>query len=169
MKATERAKEGRRWIDILLPSALVKWLRMRRLNARRRRIEDEFGRDVQEAKRNKKSEEAIHSIYAEWRWERDEIEWEIGVAVTQVLMDEAHTLHIPLPPFTDETKWVRYPPGTIHLSTEGIQEVRAAIRREKQERREAVRQWLTIRASLITIITGLVGALIGLVAVFRSK
>jgi len=48
-------------------------------------------------------------------------------------------------------------------------EVRATIRKEKRERRESVEWWVKIISGLITIGTGLVGALIGLVAVWKHK
>ena len=46
---------------------------------------------------------------------------------------------------------------------------RAAIRNEKRARRETVEWWVKIIGGFITIVTGLVGALIGLISVLKHR
>ncbi len=54
------------------------------------------------------------------------------------------------------------------LTPEAMTELRAAIRKERRERRETVDSWAKIIGRIITICTGLVGAIIGLVAVWKK-
>ena len=48
-------------------------------------------------------------------------------------------------------------------------ELRATIRKEEKERREVFEWWVKVIGGFITIGTGLVGALIGLVSVWKHK
>jgi UPF0716 family protein affecting phage T7 exclusion len=48
-------------------------------------------------------------------------------------------------------------------------ELRQAIRRERKERREAFEFWLKAIGGVILVLTGLVGALIGLLSIAKPK
>lgn len=54
------------------------------------------------------------------------------------------------------------------LTPEAMTELRTTIEKERRERRETVEWWVKMIGGFITIGTGLVGALIGLVAVWMA-
>jgi hypothetical protein len=51
------------------------------------------------------------------------------------------------------------------LTQEGVQEARRRVREEKKWRQEWWRGWISLGAQLLTLLTGLIGALIGLAAI----
>lgn len=84
---------------------------------------------------------------------------------TRYLLRVAHRLIVPIPSYSDEENWedsnydgMRYlVPGAIH-------KLRTAIRAEQKLRRETILMWLPA----IGAITGLLGVIIGLVAVWHG-
>jgi hypothetical protein len=68
----------------------------------------------------------------------------------------------PIPDYNDEECWKNmcaYRQGRI-LTTKGVCEIKKAIRAEEKERREGYIVW-------IAALTGIIGAITGLVAVWR--
>jgi hypothetical protein len=103
-------------------------------------------------------------VYEDLRWSRNKL-------VSDELLREADELYLPRPQFDDATKWENKEdyygmprPGFV-LTAAAMTELRASIRKEKKERREAFEWWIKLFGSL----TGLVGALIGLVSIWRHK
>jgi hypothetical protein len=144
----------------------------RKLRSRRRRLEKEATEAAEESKRKKD-----HSIAEEWHtinsWELDSIDAEIKHNDSRALLDEAQKLYLPTPGPADKDKWV--PKEDLNtfenwsvLTPEAMTELRAAIRKERRERREVVESWAKVVGAIITILTGLVGAAIGLVAVWNK-
>jgi hypothetical protein len=92
-----------------------------------------------------------------------------GILQTQYLTSLAEKLLIPVPQGSlplDERgndKWstTRHG-GFIYLNSDGIRELRVAIRADRRERLELIRSWLTG-------LTGLIGAIIGLLAIILKR
>ena len=88
---------------------------------------------------------------------------------THYLFSELDKLRLPRPQLTEEN-WTGGPPlGNVEwLTKPAILELREAIRKERKERSEITRLWLGTFAPIISALTGLVGAAIGLLA-FLSR
>lgn len=132
-----------------------------------------FQRQIRKIHRNQKREAKIiiqeaqsgverRSRYHELRAKTDA---EIDYWHTQYLFRELDRLRLPRPKFTDET-WTGGPPlGNVEwLTKSAILKVRDEIRKERKERSDIARSWLAAVAPLLSALTGLVGALIGLLA-----
>jgi len=80
------------------------------------------------------------------------------------LFAEARRLIIPTSKFHSNDAWEEGPSGRRHLKVEALNELRGAVRQEKRLRRETVLMWLPAIAAT----TGLLGALIGVVSVWKG-
>lgn len=93
--------------------------------------------------------------------------------VSGSLEREASRLWIPLPPKEDRARWenaegyMGWDYATV-LRPLGMTELRTAIRKERAERRAVTEWWLKTLGAAVGILTGLIGALIGLVSVLRK-
>ena len=123
-----------------------------------------YRRVIAEAERKNDPEE-VNNLYSEWHSESAPIEEELQQVQTRRLVNKARRMLLPVPGIpmdkSEDENWIR---GTFtrswHLKAEGFTRVRAAIRAESKERREASIAWATL-------IIGILGALTGLVAVWR--
>lgn len=105
--------------------------------------------------------------------EKDSIRSEAGSALEPInvkinclksgrLCNIANRLTVPIPEIQNKTFWESsYYTSSYYLTTEGINEVRKRIRQERKDCCDLMLPW-------ITAIVGILGALIGLVAVFKS-
>jgi hypothetical protein len=135
---------------------------------------DAEGEHVRQKAREKKDQLILDEWYGTYAsYEYDDIEWSRKRIVSDSLIREADKLHLPRPQYGEKDKWEEdsKPPMTAGeaLTREAMVDLRAVIRKEKREKRETVEWWVKIIGGLITIITGLVGALIGLVSVWKHK
>jgi len=137
-------------------------IKVRSLQKARRDNLQSLQKRLREAKKHRVSNDEIASIYATHGPEDSFYEAEIHQLWTRYLQERAERLMLPLPSLDDESSWEKshVVPGYL-LTRKGIDEVRKSIRNEVQERRSG---WLTWLAAL----TGLIGAISGLVAVVRS-
>jgi len=92
-------------------------------------------------------------------------------AISDELQYEAQKLYLPTPSLNDEQKWdsdhsLHSP--TRFLTPEAMLELRSAIRKERTEQRAVIEWWFKILGGAVGIITGLVGALIGLIAIWKK-
>jgi hypothetical protein len=123
-----------------------------------------YRRVIAEAER-KNDPDKLNNLYSEWHSESAPIEEELLEIQTRRLVNKARRMLLPVPDIPmnepEDENWIR---GTStrgwHLKAEGVTHVRAAIRAESKERREALIAWATL-------IIGILGALTGLVAVWR--
>jgi hypothetical protein len=151
-------------------SLRVQW-KNRKLRKSRHVLEKQFNSVARESKR-KKDRAILDEWYSINGWEFDSIDAEIKHNDTRDLLDEAEGLYLPTPDRGDESKWISkddlnsFENWSV-LTPEAMTELRAAIRKERRERRETVESWAKIIGTIITICTGLVGAVIGLVAVWK--
>lgn len=99
-------------------------------------------------------------LHFEYRMEEELVEDELMVLVSSYWISVAHRLLIPIPKYeTEGDTWERArSTGRYYLTRPALAELRTAIRKEQKERHEV---WLLWLAAL----TGLIGALTGLVAV----
>lgn len=135
-----------------------------KLNSQRNRIEKSYGKQHEQAEREgdeKKKEEILDLVL----YELGEIDDDILYLEHRYLTSVAAKLLLPAPPVINEEKgglWERSKySGKYHLTSEGIRRLRGDIRKERKERIELL-------ALRISIIIGLIGALIGLVAVIKK-
>jgi len=141
-----------------------------KLNRRERRSSRIFDKLVRES--GKSADECSgEDWYADYGNESVEIDAAKRKAISDELFYEAQKLYLPTPAYNDETKWdsdraLNSP--TRYLTPEAMTELRAAIRKERAERRATVESWLKVIGSSIGILTGLVGALIGLIAIWKK-
>jgi hypothetical protein len=143
-----------------------------KLRTRRRKLEKEFSGVSREAKR-KKDNHIVDEWYSVNGWEFASIDAEIKHNDTRDLLDEAEGLYLPTPLPGDGTKWISKDDLNSFenfsvLTPDSMTELRSFIRKERRERRETVESWAKIVGAIITICTGLVGAVIGLVAVWKK-
>jgi hypothetical protein len=146
-----------------------------RLNLQQRKLDNEAERLFRESQEKNDS-----SIIDNWHDNNYRaityLEYARAEMVSDSLLKQADALYLPRPSYNDPTKWQKWTPdeedGSMSrqlLSAEGMTEVRQAIRKERRERREAVEYWLKVAGGFIGILTGLVGALIGLVSIWKHR
>jgi hypothetical protein len=147
-------------------------LKNRKLRARRRKLEKEFDGVAKEAK-SKKTPGLADEWYTINGWEFDSIDAEIKHNDSRDLMDQAEALYLPTPGPGDKDKWISKDDLNSFenfsvLTPEAMTSLRSAIRVERREKRESVESRAKIVGAVITILTGLVGTVIGLVAVLKK-
>ena len=140
-------------------------IRLWRLDRQQRRLDAEGNRI------KKKS-------HYEWRkWQNSyagldymAIESEETELMSEELIYQAYKRFIPIPPRRDKAKWETTPESSQGVLTrEAMTELRAAIRKEDSERRAVAEWWVKVVGGILGILTGLIGALIGLVAVWHRR
>lgn len=148
-------------------------LRLYKLNFQQWKYDREAGRQFKLGKKKNDPEFADNWYDSVGHYEYEELAWKRKALVSHSLISEADSLHLPRPQYNDKEKWDSNCPEhverTLALTPEAMTELRTTIRKEKRERRETVEWWVKIIGGLITIGTGLVGALIGLVSVWKHK
>jgi hypothetical protein len=129
-----------------------------------------FQREAQE-----KNDPSIFEKWEEAYWrDFESIRWARSRLVSNSLLEEADRLQLPRPQYSDKAKWQEpdeygFQEEGLVLTAEAMAELRGVIRKERRERRESLEFTLKIVGAFVTITTGLVGALIGLISVLRHK
>jgi hypothetical protein len=145
----------------MLSAIRFQW-QVRKLNRQRDRVERSY-----QAKRSalKNSGQPVPNFSSdEWR-DQNEINAEIYKLETAYLMRRAAREKVPLPDSEDEDAWNEAVSGGYFLSPAAYANLRAAIRKERNEKWEFR---LKVMSFLATTAIGLIGALIGLVSVFKK-
>src|SRR5271155_2652927 len=159
-----------------LPDWISDWLKLRRLNRLQSQMDNDGKRVYSEAKA--KNEGVLIDNWLDDNYRRLRyIDRSRRELISDSFLKEAYKLHLPTPQYTEKTKWQEWTPEPDEvsdvtkpiLSDEGIAEIRQAIRKERRERREAWEFWLKAVGAIVTICTGLVGALIGLFSILKHK
>jgi hypothetical protein len=143
-----------------------------KLEQARRKLSKESKRVSKEAREKKQG-----GIYEEWYsingWEFDVIDYSIKENDSRDLIDQAEKRYLPTPSPNDKDKWVpkdELPPGYrwFILTQEAMAELRTAVRQEDKARLEIWELRFKIAGAVATIGTGLIGSLIGLVAILKK-
>lgn len=137
-------------------------LKLFNYSRKRERIRKLYSKDLEVAKK-KDDREEIESLLSALDYEQSEPEEKIKRLKTQYLISIADKLSLPTPPITEkEERWEESGFSGRHvLTNKGITELRSLIRQEKRERYELMFRW-------VSILIGLIGAIIGLVAVLNK-
>ena len=132
----------------------------------RSRIEHAYRRDIATAK-NKKDRVKVEELEGEMRFELDLQREEADGYLTRRLLHSAMRLRVPVPSPYNESgglsdQWYEgSQTGGRYLTFGGIRALRKEIRRERKER-------YSLLITVLAAITGVIGALTGLVVAFRS-
>lgn len=133
-----------------------------RLQRNRARISQLYKNEISSARQEKISSDEIEKLRHEERFETELVDDAISELATRHLYQTAYRYLVPQPGLDEEEMWEESPvTGKRLLTSKGISELRAAIRKERRERSEHLWMWL---AGL----TGLVGALSGLMALLKG-
>jgi hypothetical protein len=143
---------------------MIEWLKyqygVRKLHRKERQVSRQYGPKILEAGKQNKQDE-LRGWVDEHKRERELVEDERCILEHTYWVRKADRRLFPRPRFDGEygSTWVESKrwPGNVYLSREAISELRAMIRKDTKERLE-----------LISPLTGLVGALTGLIAVIGS-
>ncbi len=135
-----------------------------RAQRERRKTNKTFDRLIDKAKKQKNLEER-ESLISELFMERDIINDKINWIETRRLEEKAEKFGVPIPPLSDKESWEEgYAPNTVRLRREARIRITDQIRKERRARIDDRMLWVERLAPL----TGLVGAVIGLIATLRS-
>ena len=134
-------------------------LQLRKLNKQIWENSKHYFKKIAQAEREKKEESDIEDIYAEWQGVNKEPEINRKILETNYLMEKAIKYNVPLPDINDNTLYDVYYEHNF-LSDKGRFELNRNIRQEIKERLEI---WIPY----ITVVIGLIGALIGLISVLK--
>lgn len=156
---------------------MFRWLRNRiklyKINRQEKEL-DAIGRGGYRESKEKKDPSIADEWYQETAWQYDSIQRSRKKLVSDALLDDADRFHLPRPQYSDQSKW-EDPEQYIDraavyvLTPEAMTELRTTIRKERRERRETVEFWVKVMGGVITITTGLVGALIGLFSILKHR
>lgn len=143
---------------------------MRRLYWQKKLIEKSYSKEITKAREDKDNRK-LEELSRDCQFEIEIIEEEEEELFTNQLVNKATRLRVPVPSYyNDESKrsddWVKgSQTGALYLSPLGISKLREGIRKEERWR-------LEVRASRVvwlSAITGILGALTGLVAVWLKR
>lgn len=139
--------------------------RLWRLRREDRFVERAYRADRVKAKKENKGWDALERLQADEWSERRLVQDQIAQLRTGRLWREASRFDIPVP--KGEDAWEESSSiGGRHLTASGFHNLRAAIRKEKNERWTYWEVRLKVLTGLATALTGATGALIGLVAIW---
>lgn len=137
-------------------------LALSKLFKQKEELRTAFSADIRKARTEGKRTDDIESIESQSRVEEQMLDEQISILVTNYLIGQASRRFVPIPPHSEQNMWSQCDviSNRYVLTNDGITRLRSALRSEQKERNE---MWLTMLAAL----TGIVGALTGLVAVMN--
>lgn len=142
---------------------LIYRFQLRKLFLRRRKNTRLYYKLRKKVKDKNPNHDEIQILLSEERSETDIIDYEIETITTSYYLQLAHYRFIEIPEYNNSELWVEssLDPNRKVLSNKAINILRNAIRDERNAR-------VDIIIKIITTVTGLVGALIGLFAIIRK-
>lgn len=141
-----------------------------KLSWQRHLIDKAYIKDIAEAQRAKVNEQ-VRSLQAEHRFEIDMHDEEEDAYFTKKLLNRARRLRVPIPHRYNEDQSVAefwcegHYTGRWYLTTKGVAALREEIRKELKARHETRSHWVVWLSAL----TGLIGAVTGLVALLGHR
>jgi hypothetical protein len=149
---------------------LPTWWKNWKLRRQRHRLDKEFERVGLEAKQ-KKNHDIVKEWYASNHFEFESIDGRIKQNDSDDLLERAEKLYVPTPDRGDKDKWLTEDdlgiPGFRVLTPEAMTALSSAIHVKERERREVWEWWAKFIGTGITALTGLTGAAIGLIAIWK--
>lgn len=138
--------------------------RLLRLQRQRSKVKAFYNKANIEARKKGESPQGLEGIWQEERMELVLIDDDISHLISQRLLSLAEKYLLPRPEYKEKDKWIesKVNPNSYRLSPIAILELRSAVRKEQKERYERIFMWLAA-------LTGIIGAISGLVAVIGSK
>lgn len=124
-----------------------------------RKTEKYYLRKLDVAEKAKKSEEECEQIFQEMVYVKHEYEDQVKSVLSSMLIRKAEKLNVPIPVYDDDEMWEGK--RKDFLSDVGRRLVSKAVRQEIKER-------IDVLIPIITAITGLVGAVIGLFSILKK-
>jgi hypothetical protein len=147
-------KSWRSWI----PESWRDWLERRRL----KKVISQIGERFRPRLAAARSEDEERAIDAEWSSETEEFDLYLGQLETKRLVKLANKWEIDIP----RDSWTSDRYNTVAYIYHAPQ--LALRRRIRDARREAMKWWINLLTPVISALTGLAGALIGLLTYLRS-
>jgi hypothetical protein len=147
---------------------LITHLRLRELRASDRATQRAYDLLKAKAEAEKKGASELYKIGEEEHFERRVYLDEISQINSKILCSEARRLSVPISSaeeMWDESSVI----GGRSLSEKGTNELRASIRKEKNERWAYWELRFKVISGILTALTGVAGALIGLATVLGWK
>ncbi len=138
-----------------------------------RKWDRDYRRAFEEAKR-KDDRDEMQRVLSEWSFELNPIRGRLAELDTDYWRRRARRFHVPFPERQAEPdeNWgiieaLEWGKTFWHLTDAGIFRVRSKIREEQKYRRESRLAWVGASAQIVAALTGLLGALIGLLSLHR--
>lgn len=132
-----------------------------------------YARERKKAKQRGESAEEIGSLVSEEMHFETEIQVDLMLARTRYIRRVAAKLFIPEPPFDPKagTDWTYAEDDSrrAHLTLDGQRRLEAQIRQEKAARSERLLRWMPQIIGMVTALTGVMGAAIGLISILHGK
>lgn len=144
-------------------NTLILQFRLWRLQRQNDRLETMYAATIRKARKQPNHPYEEEELYGELSLERDLIDDEIATLLTRHLCSTANRLMLPIPKRDEDGMWLQSPlnPNRWLLSPKGVTELRSAIRKERRESREQMLIWVSVTTGLIGTLTGLVSVLSG--------
>jgi hypothetical protein len=138
-------------------------LELQRRQYQKSAVQHRYAKLRREARSRKENRQYIDDLFREEQLEIDIIDDDISQLQTQIVLTQLDAFYFPAPEFDEKSGvWTRSEfSDKWSLSRQTVIELRKLIRMERKERYEALALWLTP-------LTGIVGALTGLIAVMAS-
>jgi hypothetical protein len=141
------------------------------LKRRRAALQKSFQEDREKLKEGKAPQEKFYELDSQEYFEVREVEVELDMEQSKQLFDEARALDVDTPKPSDGEMWISDDhAGRIWLTARGRASVRKAIDEETARRFEVKTRWVTkLILPLLAALIGIIGSIIGLVAVLQHK
>jgi hypothetical protein len=148
--------------------ALKYYRTIRRLNAELNRTCKAHSAIIERRKKDGLSGDELHNLEQELVFDEWEIEDRIKSLMSRRLCKEAASYRVPIPSHNDEDVWEKSDRSFIgyFLTPKGYAELRAAVRKEKNERWQSWALRLQVLGPILAGLTGAMGALIGLLTIW---
>jgi hypothetical protein len=143
--------------------------RLSKLQRDRARIEKLYTEKMHQAFKARSSVEEKENLINSKQMDLEECDDEINSLTTGYLISESRKLFIEIPPRDSELFWfVSTTFGSRYLTPSGVTKVRNDIRAERKARWEMTQPKLALLVTLVTSMTGVLGAVIGVLSFLKG-
>jgi hypothetical protein len=155
-----RSLDALRMTDIGMIESLRYRAKMTKLFRNKEALRAAFAQDIRKAQKEGKPLDDIQSIEHQSYFEERMFDEEISILATDNLIRKARNRFVPIPSHETDGMWEQCDAisNRYVLTSKGISELRLALRKEQKER-------LELFVMVLAILTGIIGAVTGLMAV----